>query len=161
MRFVHADLRVYLTWFDCKQKVLSFWYCKNAQNTFKRKDIRFSHISQVNIISPSHHWSENSWWFLFPAIRYFHEDHNAACLTPQIFIIIVFDFSLKDCNTQEKLERMVMQNLGRKQGELWSVRKMVNGCHLFPSILNKVMHANIISSLYFSLRTRTPRLLRD
>ena len=33
--------------------------------------------------------------------------------------------------------------------------KMVNGCHFFPAILNKVMHANIISSLYFSFRTRT------
>ena len=154
LRFVTADLRVYLTWFDCKQKVLSFWYCKNAQNAFKRKAILFCHISQVNIISPSYHWSESSWWYLFSAIHHFHEDHNAAYLTPQIFIIIVFDFCREDCNTQEKLETTVMQNLGGKQGKLWSMRKWWMAA-IFPAILNKVMHANIISSLYLPFETRT------
>ena len=46
---------------------------------------------------------------------------------PKFCITIVFDFSWDDCNTQEKLETMVMQNLrgrgggGRKQGALWSM----------------------------------------
>ena len=124
---------VYLTWFDCNQTVLSFWYCKYAQNAFKREAILFCHISQVNIISPSHHWSENSWWFLFSAIHHFHEDHNAACLTTQIFTIIVFYLSRKDCNTQEKLETTVMQNLGGQTRWIMVCAKMMNGCHFFPS----------------------------
>ena len=38
--------------------------------------------------------------------------HNAPCLPPKFCISIVFDFSCEDCNTQEKLETMVMQNFG-------------------------------------------------
>ena len=34
---------------------------------------------------------------------------------------IVLDFSWDDCYTQEKLEIMAMQNLGDKQGALWSM----------------------------------------
>ena len=153
--FAPTDLRVYLTWFDCNQAVLSFWYCKYAQNAFKREAILFCHISQVNIISPSHHWSENSWWFLFSAIHHFHEDHNAACLTTQIFTIIVFYLSRKDCNTQEKLETTVMQNLGGADKVNYGLCENGEWLPFFPVILNKVMHANIISSLYFSYRTRT------
>ena len=41
------------------------------------------------------------------------------------WLTTVFDFSWDDCNTQEKLERMVIQNLGRrgggKQGTFWSI----------------------------------------
>ena len=39
-----------------------------------------------------------------------HIDHNALCLPPpKFFITIVFDFRWDDCNTQEKLETIVMQ----------------------------------------------------
>ena len=46
-------------------------------------------------------------------------------------ITIVFDFSLDDCNTLEKLNTIIMQNFlfsgegggGGKRGALWSMRK--------------------------------------
>ena len=44
-------------------------------------------------------------------IHHFYISHNATCLLPQFCITIVFDFSWGDCNTQEKLETMVMLNL--------------------------------------------------
>ena len=44
-------------------------------------------------------------------IHHFHIDHNAPCLPPKFCRTIVFYFSWDDCNTQEKLETMVMQNL--------------------------------------------------
>ena len=51
-------------------------------------------------------------------IHHFHIDHNAPCLPPLTFCVtIVFDFSWDD---EEKLETMVMQNLGDKQGASWS-----------------------------------------
>ena len=42
---------------------------------------------------------------------------------PQILHTIVLDFSWDDCNTQVKLEKMVMQNSGSKQGALWPMWK--------------------------------------
>ena len=45
-------------------------------------------------------------------IHHFHIDHNALCLLPKILHTIVFDFSWDDCNTQEKLETIVLQNFG-------------------------------------------------
>ena len=45
-------------------------------------------------------------------IHYFHIVHNAPCLPPKLCITIVLDFSWDDCNTQEKLETMVMENSG-------------------------------------------------
>ena len=39
----------------------------------------------------------------------------------KFYITIVLGFSWDDHNTQEKLETMVMQNLGVKQGALWSM----------------------------------------
>ena len=44
---------------------------------------------------------------------------------PKFCITIVFDFSWDDCNTQEKLETMVMQNVFDGKGKggqdaLWS-----------------------------------------
>ena len=53
------------------------------------------------------------------AIHHFHIDHNANCspLSPprppkkmHNHCLIVFDFSRGDCNTQEKLQTMIMQN---------------------------------------------------
>ena len=38
--------------------------------------------------------------------------NNAPCLPAQFCITIVFDFFWDECNTQEKLKTMVMQNLG-------------------------------------------------
>ena len=95
----------------------------------------------MNIISPSHHWSENSWWFLFSAIHHFHEDHDAL--------------------SSISLGRIVIPRRNWKQWlcKIWGANKVnyENGEWLpfFSAILNKVMHANIISSLYFSFRTRT------
>ena len=44
---------------------------------------------------------------------------------PKFYITIVLDFSLDDCNTLEKLEAMVLPNVGEgrggKQGALWSM----------------------------------------
>ena len=51
-------------------------------------------------------------------IHHFHLSHNAPCLPPpppkkrKICITILFDISWDDCNTQEKLETMVMQIWG-------------------------------------------------
>ena len=57
-------------------------------------------------------------------IHHFLIDHNS----PKFCITIVLDFSLDDCNTPEKLETMVMQNLGwgrgvggGGEGALWSM----------------------------------------
>ena len=66
------------------------------------------------------------------SIYHFHLDHNASPKIypppphpppPKFCITIVFDFSWDNCNTQEKLKTMVMQNLGGKQGASWSVWK--------------------------------------
>ena len=54
------------------------------------------------------------------AIHYFHIDHNIimhlvyppTALPPKFCINIVLDFSWDNCYIQEKLETMVMQNLG-------------------------------------------------
>ena len=40
---------------------------------------------------------------------------------PKLFITIVFDFSWDNSNTLDNLETMVVQNLGGKQGALWSI----------------------------------------
>ena len=42
---------------------------------------------------------------------------------PKFYITIVFDFSWGDCNNQEELETMVMQNCGGKEGAIWSMWK--------------------------------------
>ena len=49
-------------------------------------------------------------------IHHFLIDYNSPCLPPKTCITIVLDFSLDDCNTPEKLETMVMQNLGWGRG---------------------------------------------
>ena len=59
-------------------------------------------------------------------IHDFHIDH----LAPPIFCMtIVFNFSWNDCNTQEKLETMVIGNLGAEEGARCIIVyvKMVNG----------------------------------
>ena len=38
--------------------------------------------------------------------------HNNLCLSPKFCISIVFVFSWDHCKSQEKLETMLMQNLG-------------------------------------------------
>lgn len=50
----------------------------------------------------------------FTKIDHFHIHHNAHFLTPKlcIYISIMFDFSWEDHNTQDKMERIVMQNFG-------------------------------------------------
>ena len=49
-------------------------------------------------------------------INHFYISHNATCLLPQFCITIVFDFSWGDCNTQGKLETMVMLNFRGRGG---------------------------------------------
>ena len=46
--------------------------------------------------------------------HYIHLNHSAnnTTIPPQFWITIVFNFSWKDCNTQEKFETIVMQNFG-------------------------------------------------
>ena len=57
------------------------------------------------------------------AFHHFRMDHNAPCLSAKTFVPMVLDFSWDDCNTQEKLDTMVMQNCEGKQGALWSMWK--------------------------------------
>ena len=45
-------------------------------------------------------------------IHFFHIDHNAPCSPSEI---------LPNHCTQDKLETMVMQNFGDKQGVLWTM----------------------------------------
>ena len=52
------------------------------------------------------------WPKKFTKIDLFYIDHNAHCLPPKLCISIMFDFPWDDLNTQEKMETMVMQNLG-------------------------------------------------
>ena len=58
--------------------------------------------------------------FNFFLIHHFHVGHNAPCLPPppphKFSLTIVFDFSWDDCNTQKKLETMVMEKLGAGGG---------------------------------------------
>ena len=60
-------------------------------------------------ISTEYKFMRNAPWFVFH-IHQFYIDHNAPCLLPKFCITIIFDFSWDDCNTQEKLATMVMQN---------------------------------------------------
>ena len=47
----------------------------------------------------------------------YHTDHIAPCLDPKILFNVFFDFSWDDCNTKEKLEKMLMQFfLGEGEG---------------------------------------------
>ena len=39
---------------------------------------------------------------------------------PKFCITVIFNFSLDDCNTREKLETMVLQSFGGNKGGLWS-----------------------------------------
>ena len=68
--------------------------------------------------------------------------NNALCVPAQFCITIVFDLFWDECNTQEKLKKMVMQNLGGKEDALWSVVKMVNS--------EKHFRLRLLCSCYFS-----------
>ena len=84
-------------------------------------------------------------------IHHFHLRHNEPCLPPKICITILFDFSWDDCNTQEKLETMVMQIWG---GE--GVNKMHYGlCENSEWMENGKNDSNIYPSfsLAFFLQT--------
>ena len=65
------------------------------------------------------------------AFHHFHVDRNAPCFPPTplphqkkttygttivLLSLIVLDFSWDDCNTQEKLQTMIMQSLGGGEG---------------------------------------------
>ena len=70
--------------------------------------------------------------FNFFLIHHFHVGRNAPCLPPppphKFCLTIVFDFSWDDCNTQKKLETMVMEKLGAGATRYIVVYvKMVNG----------------------------------
>ena len=61
-------------------------------------------------ISTEYKFMRNAAWFVFH-IHQFHIDHIMNLVYFLKFsITIIFDFSWDDCNTQEKLETMVMQN---------------------------------------------------
>ena len=55
----------------------------------------------------------------FQCIHRFHTDIYPA--PPKFNITVDLDFSWEDRNTQEKLDTMIMQNFGGKQGALWSM----------------------------------------
>ena len=59
-------------------------------------------------------------------IYHFRIDHTAPCLPPKFCITIVFDFSLDDCNTQEKSETMAIY---AKFGVGGAWRREVNKVH--------------------------------
>ena len=54
-------------------------------------------------------------------VNHFYTNHNATCLPPPRPAQIIFNFTWDDCNTQQKLETMVMQSLGGNKGGLWSM----------------------------------------
>ena len=49
---------------------------------------------------------------LYCPIGHFGKYHNTLCLSPKFCISIVVVFSGDRCKSQEKLETMLMQNLG-------------------------------------------------
>ena len=55
------------------------------------------------------------------SVRYFHKDHNAHCLPPKILYNSCFQFLLGIIVVPRKSKTMVMQNVGDKQGALWSM----------------------------------------
>ena len=61
-------------------------------------------------ISTEYKFMRNAAWFVFH-IHQFHIDHIMHLVYfLKCYITIIFDFSWDECNTQEKLETMVMQN---------------------------------------------------
>lgn len=50
-------------------------------------------------------------------VHHFHIDYNAPCSPPKILYNQCLRFFLAwgDCNTQDKLEKMILRNLGGKQ----------------------------------------------
>ena len=73
-------------------------------------------------------WILNSVWQMdmdssHLPFHHFHIDHNAPCLPPPTPTPLpnLFEFSWDGCNTHEKLETMVMQNVG-----LWTRCTVVN-----------------------------------
>ena len=106
------------------------------------KDVKMSSVSsevqklithKISVVFSS--WIINKPENYHKRIHRFHIEHNTPCLRPSpppkkktdahtntsiFYITIVFDWD--DCDTQEKLETMVIQNLGGKQGAfIWSI----------------------------------------
>ena len=72
-------------------------------------------------------------------VHHFHMTIMHLVYPPRLCITIVFNFSWNDCNNQEKLETMVRQNSGGKQGALWSMWKwwiVLTLCSIFLGKLN-------------------------
>ena len=67
--------------------------------------------------------------------------------SPKFCMIIVFSFPWDDCNTQGKLETMVMKNLGGRQGALVTVKIVTE---VFKTMLTG-------SRLHFLLSPQPPR----
>ena len=100
MHLVYPPLYYYMRNF-CNLIILEQWYFSLIWNTYMWK-LQFRNITRG--IYAKYHYK--SWY-----CRY------KFCIT------IVFDFFPGDRNTQKKFKTMVMQNLGGKQGALWSMRK--------------------------------------
>ena len=62
-------------------------------------------------------------------IHYIHLNHSAnnTTILPQFWITVVFSFSWEDCNTQEKFETIVMQNIWGWTRCIMVYVKIVNG----------------------------------
>ena len=66
------------------------------------------------------------WTFSYPKIGHFHRDHNAPCSPPKILHNHCLRFLVGDCDTQEKFDTIVMQNLGEWTKCIMVSVKMVN-----------------------------------
>ena len=61
-------------------------------------------------ISTEYKFMRNAAWFVFHIHQFLIDHIMHLVYFPKFYITIIFDFSWDDCNTQEKLETMVMQN---------------------------------------------------
>ena len=105
MRWMQVIMESRNTWDQWKQEVKGHGVSKehHTQCSASTKGSEMIYIFQIRI------------GYLFGTIIHFFKiDHNAPCRPtpspPKKCLTIVFDFSWDDCNTEEKLETMVMQN---------------------------------------------------
>ena len=65
--------------------------------------------------------SQSDCLFTLSLIGHFAKHHNTLCLSPKFWISIVFVFSWGHCKSQEKLETMLMQNLGGQTKQYYRI----------------------------------------
>ena len=84
-------------------------------------------------------------------IAHFGKYHNTLCLSPKILHTPPFFFSWDHCKSQEKLEKMLMQNLGGGGGretnkEHYGISELAYSMLLFLSAAEQTTFATLRSS---------------